>query len=80
VPSPVVFVHVTESSIDTSLGGDSVTSSWEKLGDTGGIQASLGKTEGGTKTSTSSTNNNGIILMVLETIVRLKARSRVLER
>ena len=66
VPSPVVLVHVTESGVDTTLGSDSVTSGREELGDTGGVEASLGETEGGTETRATSTYDEGIVLVVLE--------------
>lgn len=59
-------MHVSESSIDTTLGGDSVRSSREKLGDTGGVEASLGETESSSQTSTTGTDNEGIILVVLQ--------------
>lgn len=66
MPSPVILVHVSKSSIDTTLGGDSVRSSREKLGDTGCVEASLGKTESSSQTSTTGTDNEGIVLVVLE--------------
>lgn len=66
VPSPIVFVHVTQSSIDTTLSSDSMTSSREKLRDTGSVETSLGKTESSTKTGATGTNNEGIVLVVLD--------------
>jgi len=45
VPPPIILVHVPESSVDSSLGRNSVTSSWEELGYAGGVETSLGKTE-----------------------------------
>jgi len=66
VPPPVVLVHVTESSVDSALGGDRVTPSGEELGDTGRVETGLGKTEGGAKTGSASSNNNRVVLMVLE--------------
>lgn len=65
MPSPVVLVHVSEGSIDTTLCGDSVASGREQLGDAGGVEPGLGQTEGGTKTRTASSNYNGIVLVVL---------------
>lgn len=65
VPSPVILVHVTQSSVDTTLSSDGVTSCGEELGDTGCVEASLGKTEGGTKTGTTSTDDEGIVLVIL---------------
>ena len=60
VPSPIIFVHVTEGCVNTPLGGDSVGSGWEKFGNTGGFKALFDKTESGSKSSTSSTNDNGV--------------------
>lgn len=37
----------------------------EKLGNTGGVETSLGQTEGRTQTGTTGTDNNGIVLVVL---------------
>lgn len=65
VPSPVILVHVAKGSVDTTLSGDSVTSGREKLGNTGSVEASLSKTESGTKTGTTGTDNEGIVLVVL---------------
>ena len=38
--------------------------SWEKLGDDGSFEALLNKAEGCSKASTTSTNNNGVVLMI----------------
>ena len=45
VPSPVVLSHVSESSVDSSLSGDGVRSGREELGDTSGVESSLGESE-----------------------------------
>lgn len=66
VPSPVILVHVSESSIDTTLGGDSVASSREKLGDTGSVETSLGKAECSSQTRATSTNDDSIVLVILK--------------
>lgn len=42
-----------------------MTSRGEKLRNTGSVEASLGQTEGGTQTGTASTDDNGIVLVVL---------------
>lgn len=65
VPPPVVFVHVTKGSVDTTLCGDSVTPGREKLRYTGSVEAGLGQTEGGAKTGTTGTDNDRIVLVVL---------------
>ncbi|SGY16829.1 BQ5605_C012g07003 [Microbotryum silenes-dioicae] len=54
VPSPVVFGHVAERGVDTTLRGDGVGSGREKLGNTGDLQSGLGKTESCSKTGTTS--------------------------
>lgn len=64
VPSPVVLVHVTQGSVDTALCGDGVTSRGEELGDTGSVEASLGKTESSAQTGTTSTHDDGIVLVI----------------
>jgi hypothetical protein len=46
VPSPVVLVHVAESSVDTSLSGHSVGAGREELGNASGLETSLGETKG----------------------------------
>lgn len=65
VPSPVVFVHVAQSSVDAALRSDGVGSGREELRDTGSVETGLGKTESSTETSTTSTNDEGIVLVVL---------------
>lgn len=65
MPPPVVLVHVSERSIDTTLGGDGVGTSGEKLRDTGSLEASLGQAKRRSQTGTSGTDNNRIILMIL---------------
>lgn len=56
---------LSESCINTTLGSNSVASSRKQFGDTGSVEASFRKTEGGSQTGTSSTDNDGIILVVL---------------
>lgn len=68
VPSPIILVHVSESSIDSSLCGDGVRSSWEELGNTSSVESSLGKTESCAETSTSSSDDDSIVLVVLYAI------------
>jgi hypothetical protein len=38
----------------------------EKLGNTGGVEAGLGQTEGSAQTGTTGTDNDGIVLVVLQ--------------
>ncbi len=65
VPSPVILVHVAKSGVDSSLCGYGVGSSWEELGNTSSVESSLGKTESCAKTSSTGTDDDGIILVVL---------------
>ena len=64
MPSPVILVHVSKSSINTTLSSDSVGSGGEQLGDTSSVETSLSQTEGGSQTSTTSTNDQGIVFVV----------------
>jgi len=64
VPSPVILAHVSESSIDTTLGSDSVGTGREELGDTSSVETSLSKTEGGTETGTTGTDDESIVGVV----------------
>jgi hypothetical protein len=56
VEAPVIVVHVTEGSVDTTLGGDGVGAGGEELGEAGNLESLRRKTESGTETSTTSTN------------------------
>lgn len=44
VPSPIILVHVSKSSVDTTLGSYRVRSCGEELRDTGSLEASFGET------------------------------------
>jgi hypothetical protein len=66
VPSPVVLVHVSEGGVDATLSSDGVTSGGEQLRDTGGVEASLGQAKGGAQTGAAGTDNNGIVLVILQ--------------
>ena len=55
---------LSERGIDTTLRGYSVRTGREELGDTGSVEASLSETEGRTQTSSSSTNDDGIVLVI----------------
>lgn len=69
VPSPVVVVHVAEGCVDATLSGDSVRSSREQLGNASGLETSLGETESGSETGTTSTDNKGIVSVVNDSVV-----------
>lgn len=53
MPPPVVLGHVAERGVDATLGGDSVRSGREQLGDARRLEARLGETERGTETGTA---------------------------
>jgi len=76
VPSPVILVHVAKGSVDATLRGDCVASGREELGDTGGVEACLGKTKGGPQTGATGTDDECIVLVVLESGQFGLARSR----
>lgn len=64
VPPPVIFGHVTQCGIDTTLSCYSVRSRGEQLGDTGGVKTGLCETESGSKTRSTSSYDDGIVLVV----------------
>jgi len=64
VPSPVVVVHVSERGVDATLGGDGVGSCGKQLGDTGRVEARLGQSKGCSQTSSSCTDDEGIVFVV----------------
>lgn len=64
MPPPVIGVHVSERSVDTSLCGDGVRAGWEEFGDDGGLQSSLGKSHSGTKSSSAGSDDDGIVGVV----------------
>ena len=68
VPSPVVLMLVTESGVDTSLGGGSMTTGREKLGETRRVETILGETDSSSETGTTTTDDDGIVLVVLRKI------------
>lgn len=66
---------LSERGIDTTLRGDGVRTGREELGDTGGVEASLGETKGGAQTGSSSADDDGIVLVVDDGVLaRDKAR------
>ena len=74
MPPPVILGHVTKSSVDTTLGSDCVRTSGEQLGDAGRLETRLSQTHSSTKTSTTGTNNDGIVVVV-NNVVSLRSRS-----
>lgn len=72
VPSPVILVHVTERSIDTTLRGNGVGTRREQLRDTSGVEAGLGQTECGAETRATSTDYQSIVLVVYHRVLVAK--------
>jgi len=62
-------VHVAECSIDTALGSDSVRSGGEELGDASSLEACLRESESGSETSTTGTDDDGIVLVINDGVV-----------
>jgi hypothetical protein len=56
---------LSESSVDTTLGSNSVTSRGEELRNTSSLESSLGKTEGSAQTGTTGTDDDSIVLVIL---------------
>jgi hypothetical protein len=55
---------LSKGSVDTTLSGNGMRSSGEQLGDTGSVEAGLGKTEGGSQTSTAGADDESIVFVV----------------
>lgn len=64
VPVPVILVHVSQGSVDTTLGSNGVGTSGEQLGDTGGVEAVLGQAEGSAETRTTGAHHHSVVLVV----------------
>jgi hypothetical protein len=62
-------MHVSKGSIDSTLSSHRMGSGREQLRDAGGLEASFGETEGSSETSSSSSDHNGIVLMVDDGII-----------
>ena len=56
---------LSKSSVDAALGSNSVRSRREQFGDTSSVESSLRQTEGGAETSTTGTDDDGIVFVVL---------------
>jgi hypothetical protein len=66
VPSPVILVHVSQRSVDAALGCDCMTSRRKEFGYASCVETGFGKAESSTEARTTSTNDNGIVFVVLE--------------
>jgi len=60
---------LSQCSVDTTLCGHRVRSCGEELGYTGSVEAGLCQTERGSKTSSTGTDNNGIVFMVYDGVL-----------
>mmetsp|Transcript_27195 Transcript_27195/g.33827 ORF Transcript_27195/g.33827 Transcript_27195/m.33827 type:complete len:379 (-) Transcript_27195:7-1143(-) len=69
VVAPVIGVHVAEGSVNTSLCSNSMGSGREELGDASRAETSLRETKSSTESSTTSTDNDGIVSVVDDGIV-----------
>lgn len=72
MPSPVILMHVSKSSVDTTLSGNSVRSSWEQFRNTGGFIAGFTKSESSSESSATSSDNDGVVLVINNGIVSNK--------
>ena len=70
VETPVILLHVAKSSVDATLGCNSVGAGWEELGDASGLEPVLGEAKSGTKPSATSANNNSIKLVINDGVSR----------
>jgi hypothetical protein len=59
-------MHVAKRGIDASLCSYRVTTCRKELRDTGRVETSFSKAKRGSKASSTGTNDNGIIFVVLE--------------
>ena len=64
VPSPVVLVHVSQGSIDSSLSSNGMGAGREQLGQACGFESSLCEPEGSSQTGSSSAHHNCVIGVV----------------
>merc|ERR1712238_555993 len=56
--SPIIRMHVSECSVDTALGSDSMGSGGEQLGDASGLESSFRESEGSSESSTTGTDDD----------------------
>jgi hypothetical protein len=68
VPAPIILCNVAESSVDTSLGSDGVTSGGEELSDASSFVTLLDEAKSGSKTGTTGSDHHSIIGMVNDVI------------
>lgn len=50
--------------LGTYLSSDSVRTSWEELGDASSLESTLSETDGSAKTRASSTDDDGVVLVI----------------
>lgn len=61
VPPPIILGHVSQSGIDTTLGGDGVRTCGEKLGDACCLETGFSETEGCSETGTTGTAGDEVV-------------------
>ncbi len=71
VPPPIVLAHVSKSGVNSSLCRNGVGSRWEELGDTGRLESGFTKSHGSSQSTTTGTDDNGIVFVVYHSIVTL---------
>jgi hypothetical protein len=64
VPPPIIFRHVSECGVDTTLRSDGVRTGREELGNTCGLESCFCETECCSETCTTGTDNNSIEFVV----------------
>jgi hypothetical protein len=64
-----LLVALTESGVDSTLCSDGVRSGREQLGDASSLEASLRATHGSSQTSTTSTDDDSIVLVVNDRVL-----------
>jgi len=64
MPSPIIFMHISKSSINTSLSSHCMWSCGEKFWNASCFKAKLSKTECRSETCSSSSDNNSVIFVI----------------
>ena len=70
VEAPVVLAHVAERCADAALRGDRVAARREHLADARRVEALLGETEGGTKSGAAGADDDDVVGMIGERVIR----------
>merc|ERR1719334_831063 len=73
VPPPIIFLHVSKSRVNSSLGGDGVGSRGEQFGDAGDVKSFHSQSKGGSESGASSANDDGIVSVIYNWIFARKS-------